>query len=214
MVMFTGLIEDVGTVVEFNRRGGGGLITIEHSPVLDDLKLGDSIAVDGVCLTVTHLANNRFKAEVSAETIKRTTLSGKKLGQKVNLERALRLKDRLGGHVVTGHIDAIARINRIAPEGGAQKVVFQSNQRCTRYMVEKGSVAVDGISLTVNEVRDEHFNVTIIPYTCEHTTLVTKKEGDKVNIETDILGKYVERLTGGNSDKKIDATFLSDHGFL
>ena len=212
--MFTGLIEDIGTIVEFSRREGGGLISIEHSPVLDDLKLGDSVAVDGVCLTITHLGSNRFRAEVSAETIRRTTLSGKGLGQKVNLERALRLQDRLGGHVVTGHIDAIARINRIVPEGSARKLIFQSNQRCTRYLVEKGSVAVDGISLTVNEVSGERFNVTIIPYTSEHTTLVTKKERDEVNIETDILGKYVERLVGGNRDKKIDAAFLSEHGFL
>ena len=212
--MFTGLIEDVGTIVGFNRREGGGQISIEHSPSLDDLKLGDSIAVDGVCLTITYLEGNRFRAAVSAETIERTTLSGKKLGQKVNLERALRLQDRLGGHVVTGHIDAIARINRVVPEGSGRKLIFQSNLSCTRYLVEKGSVAVDGISLTVNGVSGEHFNVTIIPFTFEHTTLVTKKEGDEVNIETDILGKYVERLLGGDSDKKIDASFLSEHGFL
>jgi riboflavin synthase len=212
--MFTGLIEDVGAIVEFSRREGGGQISIEHSPLLDDLKLGDSIAVDGVCLTITCLEGNSFRAEVSAETIKRTTLSGKKPGHRVNLERALRLQDRLGGHVVTGHIDAIARVLRVVPEGNARKLIFQSERSCIRYLVEKGSVAVDGISLTVNEVSGEHFNVTIIPYTLEHTTLVTKKQGDEVNIETDILGKYVERLMGRDSDKKIDASFLSEHGFL
>ncbi len=212
--MFTGLIEEVGTVVKVERKGEGAIITISHSSALDDLKLGDSISVDGVCLTITHMQTPIFCAEASTETVRRTTLGSKKLHQKVNLERALRLNERLGGHLVTGHIDAVGKISFIVPEGASQKITFQITRRIAQYLVEKGSVAVDGISLTVNEVSADHFSVNVIPYTVSHTTLETKKIGDEVNIETDIIGKYVERLIAREPDKKIDAQFLSEHGFL
>jgi len=212
--MFTGLIEDIGTILKVERKGEGALITIGYSSTLDDLKLGDSISVDGVCLTITQLCTQSFGVEASAETIRRTTLGNKKPHQRVNLEKALRLNDRLGGHLVTGHIDEVAKIIAIIPEGSSQKITFQITQKIARYLVEKGSVAVDGISLTVNEVRGDRFSVNVIPYTALHTTLTSKKVGDEVNIEADIIGKYVGKLTAGEPGGKVDAQFLSEHGFL
>ena len=212
--MFTGLIEDIGTVTKMERRGGGILVTINFSSELDDLKIGDSISVDGVCLTITHLQDQSFSAEASAETVGRTTLGNKRSQQKVNLERALRLNDRLGGHLVTGHVDEVAKITVIIPEGSSQKITFQVTEKSVRCLVEKGSITVDGISLTVNEVKSDRVSVTIIPHTASHTTLGSKKVGDKVNIETDILGKYVEKLITKEPGKKVDAALLSEHGFL
>ncbi len=212
--MFTGLIEDIGTVTKMERRGGGILVTINFSSELDDLKIGDSISVDGVCLTITHLQDQSFSAEASAETVGRTTLGNKRSQQKVNLERALRLNDRLGGHLVTGHVDEVAKITAIIPEGSSQKITFQITEKSARCLVEKGSITVDGISLTVNEVKSDRVSVTIIPHTASHTTLGSKKVGDKVNIETDILGKYVEKLITKEPGKKVDVALLSEHGFL
>jgi len=211
--MFTGLIEDIGTILKVEQRGEGVLITISYSSGFNGLKMGESISVDGVCLTITHLKAQSFSVEASAETVMRTTLGNKKPKQKVNLERALRLSNRLGGHLVTGHIDEVAKISAMIPEGSSQKITFQITQKIAKYLVEKGSVAVDGISLTVNEVRGDRFSVNVIPYTAFHTTLASKKVGDEVNIETDILGKYVEKLTTKRPDKKVDVQFLSEHGF-
>jgi riboflavin synthase len=212
--MFTGLIEDIGTVTKMERRGEGILVTINFSSELDDLKIGDSISVDGVCLTITHLQDQSFSAEASAETVGRTTLGNKRSQQKVNLERALRLNDRLGGHLVTGHVDEVAKITAIIPEGSSQKITFQVTEKSVRCLVEKGSITVDGISLTVNGVKSDRFSVTIIPHTASHTTLGLKKVGDEVNIETDILGKYVEKLITKEPGKKVDTALLSEHGFL
>ncbi len=212
--MFTGLIEDVGTIVSLKKRGRGTSFTISHSPVLDDLKLGDSIAVDGVCLTVTELDSQRFSVEASAETVGRSTLASKGLHGKVNLERALRLGDRLGGHLVTGHVDGVGKITSVIQEGETRLITFTVNNEISRYIVEKGSVTVDGISLTVNRVEDGSFSVTIIPYTGSHTALTAKRVGEEVNIETDIIGKYVEKLVAGKPEGKINLQFLSEHGFL
>jgi riboflavin synthase len=212
--MFTGLIEDIGTIVKLERNSEGALLMVDHGAVLDDLKLGDSVAVDGVCLTITELIPPSFSVEASAETMRRTTLEAKKPHEKVNLERALRLSDRLGGHLVTGHVDEVGTIASIVPEGSSQKITITVGAKTNRYVVEKGSVAVDGVSLTVNEVRDNSFSVNIIPYTASQTTLIDKRQGDKVNIEADILGKYLERLAGKKPQGKLDAQFLSEHGFL
>ena len=212
--MFTGLIEDIGTIVKLERKGEGALLVVDHAAVLDDLKLGDSVAVDGVCLTITELSPPNFSVEASAETMRRTTLEAKKPHEKVNLERALRLSDRLGGHMVTGHVDEVGTIASIVSEGSSQKITITVSEKTNRYVVEKGSVAVDGISLTVNEVRDNSFSVNIIPYTASQTTLIDKRQGDKVNIEADILGKYLERLVDKKPQGKLDAQFLSEHGFL
>ena len=212
--MFTGLIEDVGTIVKLERKGEGALLVVSYTSVLDDLKLGDSVAVDGVCLTITDLNSQSFSMEASAETIRRTTLGNKKLHEKVNLERALRMNDRLGGHLVTGHIDDVGTIAAMVAEGDSQKITISVSAKTAYYLVEKGSVAVDGISLTVNEVGDDRFSVNIIPYTASQTTLTTKRSGDKVNIETDIIGKYLERLVNKKPQEKLNKDFLTEHGFL
>ena len=213
-MMFTGLIEDIGTVTKMERRGEGILVTINFSSELDDLKIGDSISVDGVCLTITHLQDQSFSAEASAETVGRTTLGNKRPQQKVNLERALRLNDRLGGHLVTGHVDEVTKITAIIPEGSSQKITFRVTKKSVRCLVEKGSITVDGISLTVNEVKSDRVSVNSIPHTASHTTLGSKKVGGEVNIETDILGKYVEKLVTKEPGKRVDAALLSEHGFL
>ena len=212
--MFTGLIEDIGTIVKLERKGEGALLVVSHTAVLDDLKLGDSVAVDGVCLTITDLGSQNFSAEASAETIRRTTLDAKKPHEQVNLERALRLSDRLGGHLVTGHVDEVGTIGSIVPEGSAWKITITVSSKTTRYIVEKGSVTVDGISLTVNEVGDDRFSVNIIPHTASQTTFPTKRTGNKVNIETDIFGKYLERFVDRKPQGKLDTEFLAEHGFL
>ena len=212
--MFTGLIEDVGTISRLERGAGGAFIAVTHSPVIDDLKQGDSVAVDGVCLTVTEVGSQSFSVDASAETIRRSTLRTKQLHQKVNLERALRFSDRLGGHLVTGHVDEVGTIAAVIQEGSSQRITITITDKSSRYLVEKGSVAVDGISLTVNEVEGNRFSVTIIPHTALHTLLTGKQVGDPVNIETDIIGKYLDRLITKEPGKKIDRNFLSEHGFL
>ena len=212
--MFTGLIEDIGTILKLERKGEGALVVVSYTAVLDDLKLGDSVAVDGVCLTITALGSQSFSAEASAETIRRTNLDAKKLHEQVNLERALRISDRLGGHLVTGHVDEVGTIVSAVPEGSSHKITITVSSKTTRYIVEKGSVTVDGISLTVNEVGDDRFSVNIIPHTAAQTTLITKRTGNKVNIETDIIGKYLERLVDWKPQGKLAPKFLAEHGFL
>lgn len=211
--MFTGLVEDIGTIVAVESRTGSVLLTVSHAPLLDDLKEGDSVAIDGVCLTVTARGDRTFSVEASRETVSTTTLGAKKPGQQVHLERALTFSGRLGGHLVTGHVDEQGRVVALRPEGRSLEMTFQISDRSIRYVVEKGSVAVDGVSLTVNHVRGSRFTVMIIDYTAAHTLLAGRKVGDAVNIETDIVGKYIERLSGRQGGAKIDAGFLAEHGF-
>ena len=211
--MFTGLIEDIGTIAAVESRSGSVFLTISHAPHLDDLKEGDSIAVDGVCLTVTGRGEGKFSVEASTETVNTTTLGAKTTGQRVHLERALTFSGRLGGHLVTGHVDEQGKVVARLPQGRSLKMTFQISDRGIRYVVEKGSVAVDGVSLTVNEVRGNRFSVMVIDYTAGHTVLAGRKVGEAVNIETDIIGKYLERLGGGQGGAKLDARFLAEHGF-
>ena len=211
--MFTGLVEDIGTIAALENRSGSVLLTISHAPLLDDLKDGDSIAVDGVCLTVTAAGDRTFSVEASKETVSTTTLGTKKTGQRVHLERALTFSGRLGGHLVTGHVGEQGKVVALQPEGRSLKMTFQISDRGIRYVVEKGSVAVDGVSLTVNEVRGNRFTVMVIDYTTAHTVLAARKVGEAVNIETDIIGKYLERLSDRQGGTKIDAGFLAEHGF-
>jgi riboflavin synthase len=192
--MFTGIIEDQGIVKNIVKQAQAARLCIESKLPLHEFTLGDSIAVDGVCLTITSLMGKEFIADVSPETLQRTTLGAKRNNSKVNLERALRLSDRLGGHLVTGHIDGIAVIKSMTPVSNALQIDFSAPVHILRNLVEKGSVAIDGISLTVNQCTDLGFNVMIIPYTASHTTLEHKKPGEKVNIENDIIGKYVEKF--------------------
>ena len=217
--MFTGIIEEVGTL----ERLAGGEIAIRAKRVLEDVALGDSIAVNGICLTVTHFDAAHFTADVMPETVRRTSLAELRHGSRVNLERALTLKSRLGGHIVSGHIDGVGTIAAMQEEGNAILLTVRADAGLLRYIVEKGSVALDGISLTVARAGAADFTVSLIPHTREITNLREKRMGSRLNIETDILGKYVEKLfpgahTKGDSDApksagKITMDFLRQQGF-
>ena len=217
--MFTGIIEEVGAL----ERLAGGEIAIRAKKVLEDVALGDSIAVNGICLTVTHFDAAHFTADVMPETVRRTSLAELKRGSRVNLERALTLRSRLGGHIVSGHIDGVGTIAAMQEEGNAILLRVCASADILRYVVEKGSVALDGISLTVARVSAADFTVSLIPHTREITNLREKRVGSRLNIETDILGKYVEKLfprvrTQGESDApksagKITMDFLRQQGF-
>lgn len=197
--MFTGLIEDVGRVVKLERRGSSAALTVATALPLDEIKLGDSVAINGVCLTVVKYGDRQLVFDVSPETLDRSGLGRLSAGAAVNLERALRLSDRLGGHLVSGHIDCMATVAGRREESGNIIFSFTMEAASLRYVIPKGSVAIDGISLTVNSVTESGFSVNIIPHTAAMTTLHLAKPGDRVNIETDIIGRYVERLLGGHA---------------
>ncbi|HNQ18971.1 MAG TPA: riboflavin synthase [Smithellaceae bacterium] len=209
--MFTGIIEGLGTIKRLSMKGADAVLEIEAGIEMADVRLGDSIAVNGACLTVTAKNQNIFHADVSAETLDKTNLKRMHPGSKVNLEKSLRVGGYLGGHFVLGHVDGTGRILSKTQKSGSVIFAIQTDEALARYIVEKGSVAIDGISLTINKVENGRFYVNIIPYTAEKTTLLVKKEGDLVNIETDILGKYVEKLL--QSPRGIDNNFLEKHGF-
>ena len=189
--MFTGIIEELGTIKDLS---AGGSIRILADRVLEGTNIGDSIAVNGICLTVTELNGDGFTADVMPETLKRTSLSLLRRGDKVNLERAMAADGRFGGHIVSGHIDGTGKIREYKKDGNAVWVTISADDDILRLVVEKGSIAIDGISLTVAEVTDTYFKVSIIPHTAGETTLLLKNTGDPVNLETDIVGKYVEKL--------------------
>jgi riboflavin synthase len=212
--MFTGIIQGFGTVRGLAKKGPEGRLEVDSALDLADIKTGDSIAVNGACLTVTTRDGDRFSADVSAETLERTTLKGLRTGVRVNLEKALRPTDFLGGHLVLGHVDAVGRIIEKTDRGTSIVFGFEIPGELARYVVEKGSVAVDGISLTVNRCENNRFYVNVIPHTAGQTTLGFRKVADAVNIETDILGKYIEKLLpGGKGGRGIDLAFLAEHGF-
>ncbi len=192
--MFTGLIEGKGRVEAFLRRGADALLQVKAAFDLQDFRPGDSISVSGACLTATTAFGSIFEADVSAETLKKTTLGQFRSGREVNLERALRLGDRLGGHLLTGHVDGLGAVAFKRNVGGSIKFRFKIPPDLMRHVAPKGSVAVDGVSLTINEVGQDWFEVNIILHTAEKTTLALNKSGDMVNIETDLMAKYVERL--------------------
>ncbi|MBI4524740.1 MAG: riboflavin synthase [Deltaproteobacteria bacterium] len=194
--MFTGLIEDVGKVYRSEFRKECASLTLTTDLPLKEIQPGASVAVNGACLTVVDKPEGRILVEVSSETLERTTFKKIRRGDEVNLERPLRLKDRLGGHLVTGHVEGVAVIEQIRKSGRFSSFFFRVPEALCPFLVSKGSVALDGISLTVNECSDSRLSVVIIPYTLSHTNLRRRRVGDKVNIETDILGKYVQRLMG------------------
>jgi riboflavin synthase, alpha subunit len=210
--MFTGIIENAGAVKRITRKGEDALLVIDTSLNLDDIKVGDSIAVNGACLTVTQKMDRSFSADVSAETLARTNLKLLKSGDRVNLEKSLRMNSFLGGHLVLGHVDGLGKIQEKINKANSLQFGVEIDTELGRYIVEKGSVAVDGISLTVNRCEKNRFYVNIIPHTARNTTLEFKKVADLVNIETDIIGKYVEKFL--NPGKGIDMNFLAEHGFL
>lgn len=216
--MFTGLVEGIGKVKGVYRSGDDMRVAITPPFDLTDCRIGDSIAVDGVCLTVTDLSQGTFSMDVSGETLARSTLGGLRQGAEVNLERALRLSDRLGGHLVLGHVDGVGRIIKKDPQRRSWILRISLDQGLTRYVIEKGSIAVDGVSLTVNRCEEAFFEVNIIVHTGKQTTLLKKKIGDRVNIETDLIGKYIEKLFSGNrsgqeSSPGINLEMLIKNGF-
>lgn len=223
--MFTGIIEEIGTILSVHSGRLSSTLTISAGKILDDVKIGDSICVNGVCLTVTSFTKNSFTADVMGETLRRSNLGALSVKSPVNLERALSLTARLGGHIVSGHIDGTGKIASIRKESTAYWFTIHAAPSLLRYIVEKGSIAIDGVSLTVAHTDEKSFQVSIIPHTSTHTTLLKKKSGDVVNLECDVIGKYVEKLLApspGNENKNenqisasaLNASFLMQHGFL
>jgi riboflavin synthase len=213
--MFTGLIESLGTVVSFTRSSAAAILSVSTTLPAEEFRVGDSVAVNGICLTVTGTASGVLSFDVSPETIARSSFESLRAGDRVNLERALRAGDRLGGHIVTGHIDCCGRLSKIEHTSGCYVLTFTLPGNHARYLVEKGSVAIDGISLTVNDVSSEGFTVTIIPHSFANTTLSGIRPGNRVNIETDILGKYVEKLAQPyKAGSGLSMKTLAENGFL
>jgi len=212
--MFTGIIEEIGKIEEISKHGPNLKLKIKASKIPSDLKVGDSININGACQTVIGTDSDSFTVEAVEETVRRTNLGQLKRNDLVNLERSLRFSDRLGGHLVTGHIDCLGKVKSIAKKDGSFLYEFELSQAYLTYLVEKGSVAVDGISLTVVEVLKNSFSVSVIPFTLENTTLGSKKIGDLFNIETDLIGKYVERILTYKKDKSvITEEWLKDKGW-
>lgn len=223
--MFTGIIEETGKVEAVAKGSNSAVITIAAVKVLEDTKIGDSIAVNGVCLTVTSISGRKFSADVMAETLRRSSLGSLKHGSMVNLERAMAANGRFGGHIVSGHIDGVGVIGSFEKEDNAVWVEIETPAKILRYIVEKGSITIDGISLTVAKLTDSSFAVSVIPHTGEETTLLNRNPGDIVNLENDIVGKYVERLMNFKTDDRdnkseernnsdsITMNFLNENGF-
>ena len=200
--IFTGIIEELGVVKSIAINGASGRITIKAKKVLEGTQLGDSIAVNGTCLTVTSINSDGFSADVMAETVKRTSLSQVGKGDLVNLERAMILNGRFGGHIVSGHIDGTGTITKYTKEENAIWVTIKAPDEILDLIVEKGSICIDGISLTVATVSDQDFQVSIIPHTAKETTLIHKKVGSLVNLENDIVGKYIKKLMENNQEEQ------------
>ena len=221
--MFTGIIEGLGTVKSVMGAGEGVRMEVQSEFPLQDIRVGDSIAVSGACLTAVEVEGNTFKVDVAPETLSKTTLGQIKVGDRVNLEGALRMGDRLSGHLVTGHVDGLGTVKARRPKGNAILFTFGVSEDLARYIVQKGSVAVDGISLTVNQCDPRTFEVSIIPHTASITTLGFRQVGDLVNIETDMVGKYIERFTqhlgpeaskGSGRVSSVDEALLEKTGFM
>ncbi len=216
--MFTGIVEETGKVVSIQRGEKSSVLTLRGRKIFEDMKLGDSIAVNGVCLTVSSKTQDTFTADVMAETIRRSTLGSLSSGDMVNLERAMAANGRFGGHIVSGHIDGVGEIAGMEREDNAIWVTVKAPGKLLKYIIEKGSIAIDGISLTVAYVDDVCFKVSLIPHTAGHTTLSGKRAGDFVNLENDVVGKYVERLLrfeepDGKAGQGISLQFLQENGF-
>lgn len=215
--MFTGIIEEIGTVKEIKQGKHSAVLTISAGNVLDGTKTGDSIAVNGICLTVTAVLPGAFMADVMHETLNRSALIGLSAGNFVNLERAMQANGRFGGHIVAGHVDGTGKIVKIEKDDTAVWFTIQAKPELMRYIVLKGSVTIDGISLTVAKIAKANFSVSAIPHTVKQTILQEKREGDLVNLETDIIGKYVEKLLSPaleqQKESKITKEFLANCGF-
>ncbi len=215
--MFTGIIEEMGTIRQIAKGTSSAVLTIEGEKIFDDLKLGDSVAVNGVCLTASSISGNSFTADVMHETLRRSSLGKLNIGSRVNMERAMPLNGRFGGHIVSGHIDGTGVITNIKTDDNAILYTVGTDPHLLRYIIPKGSIAIDGISLTVAELGETWFQVSIIPHTATETILSEKKVGDMVNLENDLIGKYVEKLLHTEESKEIKSSiteeFLIQNGF-
>jgi len=220
--MFTGIVEEIGTIEDIRKSGDSARLSIQGAVIFGDMKLGDSIAVNGVCLTVTDFTGSRFSADVMHETLDRSNLGELNRGSRVNLERAMKAGDRFGGHIVSGHIDGTGQILEKKKDGNALWITIGAGKNILKYIIEKGSVAIDGISLTVARVTDSSFSVSVIPHTGAMTTLTEKKVSETVNLENDVIGKYVEKLLRFGIEKQepeqearggITMEFLAKSGF-
>lgn len=209
--MFTGIVEEIGTVIGVKKGARECIYTISASKILEDMHVGDSIAVNGVCLTVTSFDKHGFTADVMNESLRRSNLGDLNSGSKVNLERAMSANGRFGGHIVSGHIDGTGVVISYEREANAVWLTIGTDESLMRYIILKGSVALDGVSLTVARLHRDAFAISLIPHTGEETTLLKKNRGDRINIECDIVGKYVEKLCVKNGG--IDEDFLKKYGF-
>lgn len=218
--MFTGIVEEIGVIEGVKKGEKSSKILIKANVVLNDTQVGDSISTNGVCLTVTNIYGDKFEADIMAETLRKSNLGNLNVGSKVNLERAVSLKGRLGGHIVSGHIDGTGKIISFVKEDNAIWVTVDASMDILKYVIHKGSITIDGISLTVAYVDNSCFKVSIIPHTAIETTLLSKRAGDTVNLECDLIGKYVEKLLGFHTEKKdetkssINEEYLRSNGFL
>jgi len=218
--MFTGIIEEMGAVTAVEKTLTGMKLRILASTIMDDLKVGDSVSVNGACLTVVSVGQQEFTVDISAETLSVTSLGSLTTGAPVNLERAMKIHQRIGGHLVAGHVDAMGMIRSRRQEGNTLLLTIEAPKEILRYCIQKGSITVDGISLTINELTDRSFDVAIIPHTAKVTTLGLKQVGDTVNLESDLIGKYVERLLQerGQLPSKpapvIDRDYLQKRGLI
>lgn len=204
--MFTGIIEELGTVVSLKRGSQAAVLQIKGKKIFEDLKLGDSVAVNGVCLTASHISGDTFQADVMNETFHRSSLGSLKKGDKVNLERAMAANGRFGGHIVAGHVDAVGEITKIRQDDNAVWFTVKASNQIMKYCIEKGSIALDGISLTIAELTKDTFSVSMIPHTIGNTNFGNKKPGDPVNLENDMVGKYIEHLLHFNDTKQEEKT--------
>jgi riboflavin synthase len=216
--MFTGIVEEIGNIQGIKKGVHSAVLTIQAKKVLEDVHIGDSIAVNGVCLTVTTFSGDIFTADVMHETLNRSSLAQAKAGTPVNLERAMAADGRFGGHIVAGHVDGVGTITQIVPDDNAILYTIQADAPILRYIVEKGSIAIDGISLTVAGITARDFTVSVIPHTAEQTILSQKKSGDPVNLENDLIGKYVEKLLSPRAEEApekstITKEFLLQNGY-
>ena len=217
--MFTGLVAELGTVEKLAQQGNSFHLTVAAAKVMQNLKIGDSVAVNGVCLTVVRLGDASFTADVMPETVRLTNIGLLHAGDRVNLERTLRLCDGLDGHIVSGHVEGLGTIASRRPDGIAMVVTITTPPELLKYIIKKGSIAIDGISLTVTEVTETSFSVSLIPHTAKETTLGFKDVGDRVNLETDIIAKYVERMLGfqkkdEQQEPLLDKNILLQNGFM
>ncbi|NFG59796.1 riboflavin synthase [Clostridium botulinum] len=216
--MFTGIVEEVGSLEKLTLGGGFGVIEIRANKVLENTKIGDSIASNGVCLTVLDMTKSSFKANVMGETLEKSSLGSLKSGNKINLERAMKLEDRFGGHIVSGHIDGLGKITDIEKKVDGTWFTISASKEILKYIIYKGSIAIDGISLTVAYVDDEKFKVSVIPHTLENTILCEKKVQSVVNLECDVVGKYIEKLVNNKDEEiknesNVTMEFLRENGF-